>query len=640
MKKILIKSGWALAAFVMLMSACSKFEEINKDPKKADDSQVQVEYFINNSIIGAQMDPNIAERSFVLFWKSAAHQQLSGGIVNGNTNDDWSIEYYRYCNEWLTNANKAIQVADAKIKAGEIKEYTGNLKQIARIWRAYLMSELSDNYGPIPIDGYTGGNPDFVGVKEAYYFMLDELKDASMQLNTAIVPSKDLELLDPAYAYNFAKWKRYANSLRLRLAMRLSEVDGSKAKAEFEGAVSSDLIAEMGDNFQVQEKGGWDPLSGVMSREWNDQTMSTTLENIYTGLGGVKSADQLGASYQSYIRPADWAGLQMTDHFSTMSNDPFAGIWFDGIPNTLDPRALKTFILPGDFTNPNFSMFPSYDKPTWETTARALVAIKNEKDTVKLLQAKFTWNGSNLGDWSDKGTANKWLAFPGASPRLGQQFRNSANKRIFFAAWETNFLIAEAAVKGWTVPLSGKAAYEKAIAQSFEYWGVSGFLGTYLASNDYNMTGTSVNWGHTAEPPATHTMNIKNGYSGVAGTVAIKYPSNTLYKGGSVKNDLLTKIITQKYIAQMPWLPLEAWSDQRRLGLPFFENPTIEKTITTLPALNNTNYMTSNVNFFPQRIKYPSTLRNTNAKGYDQAVAALTGGGDAVLTPLWWAKKP
>lgn len=640
MKKILIKSGWALAALVMLMSACSKFEEINKDPKKADDSQVQVEYFINNSIIGAQMDPHIAERAFVLFWKSAAHQQMAGGIVNGNSNDDWSIDYYRYCNEWLTNANKAIQVADAKIKAGEIKEYTGNLKQVARIWRAYLMSELSDNYGPIAIDGAKGANPDFVGVKEVYYFMLDELKDASAQLNTAIIPSKDLELLDPAYAYNFAKWKRYANSLRLRLAMRLSEVDGGKAKTEFEAAVSGDLISEMGDNFQVQEKSGWDPLSGVMSREWNDQTMSTTLENIYTGLGGVKSADQLGASYQPYIKPADWAGLQMTDHFSTMSNDPFAGIWFDGIPNTLDPRALKAFILPGDFTNSNFSKFPSYDKPTWETTARALVAKNNEKDTVKLLEAKFTWNGSNLGDWSDKGTMNKWLAFPGASPRLGQQFRTSTNKRIFFAAWETNFLIAEAAVKGWTVPLSGKAAYEKAIAQSFEYWGVSGFLSTYLASNDYNMTGTSVNWGHTAEPPATHTMNIKNGYTGTAGTVAIKYPSNTLYKGGSVKNDLLTKIITQKYIAQMPWLPLEAWSDQRRLGLPFFENPTIEKTITTLPALNNTNYMTSNVNFFPQRLKYPSSLKNTNAKGYDQAVAALTGGGDAVLTPLWWAKKP
>jgi len=57
-----------------------------------------------------------------------------------------------------------------------------------------------------------------------------------------------------------------------------------------------------------------------------------------------------------------------------------------------------------------------------------------------------------------------------------------------------------------------------------------------------------------------------------------------------------------------------------------------------LPALTTGTYMTSSVKFFPQRIKYPSSLQNTNAAGYQQAVAAL-GGADAVLTPLWWAQK-
>ncbi|MEI3798790.1 MULTISPECIES: SusD/RagB family nutrient-binding outer membrane lipoprotein [unclassified Chitinophaga] len=637
MKKILIKSSWALAAFVMLMSACNKFEEINTNPKEADDSQVQLEYLINSSIIGAQMDPNIAERSFVLYWKTASRQHLSGGLSSGAVDDGWSTEYYRYSAGWLSNINTAIQFADERIKTGDIKPYTDNLKQVARIWRAYLMSELSDNFGPIPINGFKGSNPDFAGVKEVYYFLLDELKDASSKLNTAIVPSDDLKVLDPAYGYDFAKWKRYANSMRLRLAMRLSEVDPAKAKAEFEAAVGGDLITDADATFQVAEKPGWDALSGVMSREWNSQILSTTLENIYTGLGSVKTADQLGATFQSYIKPADWAGLQLTDHFSTMTNDPFAGFWFDGLPETIDPRAYKTFILAGDFTNPNFSKYPSYDQPTWETTARNLV--DGAGATVKTLDGKFTWNGSNAGAWGAKGTKNQWRAFPGAAPRLGQQFRNSLNKRIFFAAWETNFLIAEAAVRGWNVPLSGKAAYEKAISQSFEYWGVSGFLGTYLASTAYNMTGTSVSWDHTAEPPATHAMNFKNGYTGTPGTIAIKYPVNNLYKNGAVKNDLITKIITQKYIAQVPWLPLEGWNDKRRLGLPFFENPTVEDALATLPTLNASTYMTSNVKFFPQRIKYPSSLKNTNARGYEQAVAALSGGGDEVLTPLWWAIK-
>ena len=113
------------------------------------------------------------------------------------------------------------------------------------------------------------------------------------------------------------------------------------------------------------------------------------------------------------------------------------------------------------------------------------------------------------------------------------------------------------------VPLSGKVAYEQGIADSFAYNGVSGELSDYLTSEDYSRVGTSVNWGHTAEPPTTIAMNYKDGYTGAAGTVNLKYPENTIYKNGNVKNDLLTKIITQKFIAQTPWLPLETWSDHR-----------------------------------------------------------------------------
>lgn len=76
---------------------------------------------------------------------------------------------------------------------------------------------------------------------------------------------------------------------------------------------------------------------------------------------------------------------------------------------------------------------------------------------------------------------------------------------------------------------------------------------------------------------------------------------------------------------------------QRRLGLPFFENPAIEVLLPNLPALTASNYMTSNVKFFPQRIKYPSTLKNNNETGYEQAVSAL-GAADELLTPLWWAQ--
>ena len=634
MRKTFIKSTMLIAACV-LFASCKKFDEINRNPLAASADQVQVDYFINNSIIGAQMDPHIAERVFVLYWKTGGHQHLATGLSGGSYDDGWSSDYYGggYLSGWLNTANTAIQVANEKIDAGQSKSYTNNLLQVARIWRAYLMSELTDNFGPIPINGFQGVNPEFASVKDVYYFMLDELKDASTKIDIAVTNPDDVKRNDPVYAYDYPKWKRYANSMRLRLSMRLSEIDPGKAKSEFEDAAAGDLLTGADQMFQVAEKGGWDPLTGVMSREWNAQLMPVTIRNLQLNLGGIKSADQLGAGFQASIKPVDYLGLKLTNHFTTKTNDPSAGYWLDGLPFAIDPRAYKAFIIPGDLANPDFNTYPSWDNDA-ETTTRNLV---NDAGVVeKTIDAKYTWNAFAAGDWGTLGAKNNVRSYPGTIPRLANQFRASGSKRIFFAPWETYFLLAEAAVRGWTVPMSGSAAYEAGIRSNFEYWGVTSFAGAYLASTDYNRAGTSVSWSHTAEPPATYTMNFKDGYTNADGVATLRYPNNNLYKAGAVKNDLLTKIITQKFIAQTPWLPLETWSDHRRLGLPFFENPAVENPLPNLPTLNATNFMTNDQKFFPQRLRYPSGLKNSNATGYNQAVGFL-GGPDEVLTPLWWA---
>ena len=192
--------------------------------------------------------------------------------------------------------------------------------------------------------------------------------------------------------------------------------------------------------------------------------------------------------------------------------------------------------------------------------------------------------------------------------------------------------------------VTGKGAYEAGIDASFAYYdnqfgnNISDYLADYKASEDYNRTGTSVSWDHTTEPPAAETKNFVNGYTNAPGTASIIYPVNNLYENGTIKNDLLTKIITQKFIAQNPWLPLETWNDQRRLGLPFFVNPAVENPLVNMPDLNSGNYMTSSIKFFPQRVKYPSSIAASNEAGYNQALQFL-GGPDAVLTPLWWAKQ-
>ena len=629
MKNKLYKIALA-GALITSMMGCSKFEEINTRPTEANEEQVQVEYFLNNSIIGSQQDPHIAERIFVYYWKTAANQHYFNYLNIGISDDGFNGDYWRYLSEWLNNANSAIEIGQKKAENGSAFEYNNNLMQVSRIWKAYLLSELSDNFGPAPINAFQGVNPEFTSVKDVYYYLFTELTDAVSKIDGGINRPDRLQVLDPAYRYEWDKWIRFANSLRMRFAIRLSEVDPQKAQTEFEAAVATNrFIENESQMFKVAERPGWDALTGVMSRPWNTQTLSATLNNLMIGLGGVKSENQLANSeIVAKIKSDNDMGLRYWDQFSTMSNDPSQGFYLDGIPNKIDPRAFKAFFIPGDKSNSDY----------WADASIQDASIKISESRTDRLNTTFTWNAFSGGTWGAKGGNIVLRGQNGRVPGMVNKFRNSTNSRIFFAAWESYFLMAEGALRGWRTPISDEQAYNKAIEENFKYWGVTNHLTNYLASTEYSRVGTSVSYSHVTEPSASRTITYVDGITKTPGTMTIAYPANTIYKNGTVKNDKLTKIITQKYIASFPYLPLEAWSDHRRLGLPFFENPAIEVPLAGLPALNASNYKTNQVTFFPQRVRYPSSFRNADGDNYNSAVTLL-GGEDRELTPLWWAKQ-
>ena len=251
--KHIIKKSSLIATIILLFAGCKKITDINTSPTAASVDQTQVEYFIDNSIIHAQMNPGVSERAFVLYWLPGGRQMADADgatFAFADYSDEWIGEYYDNQSGALNTINSAIDVATQQIAAGTQKYYTNNLIQVSRIWRAYLISEMSDNFGPLPISGFLAKNPEFVDVKSVYYYMLDELKDATSKLvvSIAAVP-QDVSAEDPAYGLNYAKWQAYGNSLRLRLAMRLSEVDPSKAQSEFEDAAKGSLITDQSQSW-------------------------------------------------------------------------------------------------------------------------------------------------------------------------------------------------------------------------------------------------------------------------------------------------------------------------------------------------------------------------------------------------------
>lgn len=635
--------------------SCSDFDEVNTNPTAAGEEYVKPQYALNNSIGQAQMNPGTAERIVVYNWASAARICGEMSFLNvGRYSDDYtSSYYYPDLSASIKNATLAITAVENQLEAATTtaheKEFFPNVKQFARIWRAYLISEFVDNFGPYPIESFLGENPVFNSEKDDYEFILKELKEAAAAINTSVLPVEAEGKCDPFdnVKYDPVKWQKYANSLRMRLAMRLSNIDKATAQAEFEDAAKGNKILTADDMFAVKENDGWDVFSGVYTRSFDDQVLSSTVANLLTNLGGIKVTEQR-SDLASYVKPANYLGIKYDRHYVANTDNPTKQYWLDGMPENLDPRALKIFCLPDDENAENY--IDKYNDRTAKDFVLYTVdengnPIPNKDNPGEIkIDATRCWNGypaGSSGGWSPTLAYNQLVTNgygPGCTlPMLGKDYCKGKS-RIFFAAWETYFLLAEASLYGWNTGTTAKEAYENGIKASFEYFGVSEYVNDYLNSTNYNRVGTSVKFDHTTEPTAEQ-MTYVDGYSKEQKTVTYEYPtaSKTLY--GKALNDHLTKIITQKFIAQTPYLVLEMWSDFRRLGLPFFEIPANESSMTGSDMVNvwNPNSWKDGQKweFYPQRMRYPSSLENADPEGYKQAVELL-GGSDNIITPLWW----
>lgn len=644
MKNNKLRQSILTVLVLIFFGACNDFEDINTSPTAVGPDKVQIEYLINNSIIQAQQNPHIAERMFILNWKAAAHYESGGYALVGSDVNGWSEDYWKdYVGTWINLVQQAITLGTASLEDGTAYSYTNNLVQIARIWRAYLISEVSDNFGPNPsINAFQGENPDSYSLQDIYHFIIEELEDAQGKLD-ADVDMSSVSKYDYMMGFDVANWRQYANSLRLRFAMRLSEVEAAYAKTAFEKAVSdaggiSGFVSTLESMPTVPEDGGWKNLTRVMSRPWNYQYITATMTNITFGLGGVKSRDLATVPGTSVYKLTtevfdnheksvhDYLGLYMPDNIATAVNNPAKGHFFDGIPDKIDPRILKMFAIPG--YNDGTVMFrydasgDSYKVKAWNTS----------NDTARF-NSDYSFNSWTNGDSGEKSSRTDVMYYSYNRPHISKVYHDGPTERVWFGPWETYFLLAEAATYGWNTGGSAKAFYEAGVRSSFEYHGLSQFADDYLASTEYSRVGTSVSYDHTAEA-TDYTINNYDPYAETAGTMTYEYPANF---GSATNNDVLTKIITQKYIANCPWQPLEAWNDHRRLGLPFFVNPAAENILPNLPGATPTGVLVSKREFFPQRLRYPISLQNTNPGSYEQALQHL-GGSDLVTTPLWWAK--
>ncbi|MBW7934170.1 MAG: SusD/RagB family nutrient-binding outer membrane lipoprotein [Gemmatimonadaceae bacterium] len=156
----------------------------------------------------------------------------------------------------------------------------------ARVMQTLMFQTMTDMFGDIPyseaLQGTAGSTlkPKYDAQKDIYYGMLKTLTDA----NAAMGSGTGLGAGDPIYAGNAAKWRKFANALRLRLAMRLQKADAAKATAELAAAIAAPggLMTSNADNAQVNWPGDDqynNPWAGNFATR-DDYRMSKTLMDV------------------------------------------------------------------------------------------------------------------------------------------------------------------------------------------------------------------------------------------------------------------------------------------------------------------------------------------------------------------------
>lgn len=260
MKKYIFKST-LLSVMLFLGNACtSEFENINKDPALVNADNLKPEmlltWTLKNSIFdyfGPNTPWSVKEFAGYMSYEESGDIFLPCDCSN-------PFSYYR---SYIVNMNEMIKlIADNPLKSNQVA--------IARIYNAFLYQTMTDAYGDIPYseaakDRYNVINqPKYESQELIYKNLLQELKEASASLSDS---PDQISFGNPDILYKgkVDSWRRFANSLRLRMAIRIRYADPALAKQHIQEAIGLPLIENNTQNalLKTLTPGGTTPSGNV-----------------------------------------------------------------------------------------------------------------------------------------------------------------------------------------------------------------------------------------------------------------------------------------------------------------------------------------------------------------------------------------
>ena len=156
---------------------------------------------------------------------------------------------------------------------------------VANVWWVYTFHRLTDTWGPVP---YKSAGIAALGVPyDAQDVIYDDMflrLDSAISTLDKFPGGNAFSDFDLIYAGNLDKWKKFANTLRLRLAVRISNVEPARAKTEGEKAAASGTLATSpGDDALIIRTKKGDDFNGLAIMDWNEFRMSASMESVLKG---------------------------------------------------------------------------------------------------------------------------------------------------------------------------------------------------------------------------------------------------------------------------------------------------------------------------------------------------------------------
>lgn len=240
-------SIFILIAAALSVASCTKeLEEVNINPNAT--GNAQPDYLLTAAIknsadvywgTASTMNSSLL---FVQHWAKIQYTEEDRYVFSNTSFQGlWTTGY----SQSITNLNKIIELGEA--------QGNSNYKGVALVLRSWVYQLLTDAYGDIPykqagkIDEYT--TPEYDAQKDVYLGLLQDLKIAKALLD----PTGKKIAGDVVYGGNIARWQKLANSLRLRIALRIADREPELAKATVQELVNEGnvFINDNSENAQL-----------------------------------------------------------------------------------------------------------------------------------------------------------------------------------------------------------------------------------------------------------------------------------------------------------------------------------------------------------------------------------------------------